>query len=321
MSELLVKIDNDFVWDGIQRPFFENYFLKICDPFSCWSLCLYFFIDCPSDGVHPGISRVLASYVTTQGEKILVQNDYDLHLYDIVHTDPFLKIHENILTLADCMGCVEHEKNRIKWDFRFEDPVLSSRPISKTLQKFSKIKFFLPRLLSFVSGDFYVNHKKHSLNRVRVTQGHMVGPRIPSPFSLAHCVDFPDDPLAYFEALCWPTPLKEAHFFCVGMEGQAFRADSLSQVFWRNRSVRKSDHWQLQFFSRGFRFDCQVTQEPQLKFHFPFLGGVKPLQCQSTMMADIEIQVLKRHRGRWQEYKQLKSSKKCTWEEVSPLQA
>lgn len=316
MFEPLVKIDNDFVWDGKERPFFENYFLKICDPFSEWSLCLYFFIDCPPDSIHPGISLVFAGYVTAQGEKVLVQNDYDLSLHDVVHADPFLRIQENILTLADCTGCVRQEKNMIKWDLRFEDPVLSARPIPKIFQKFSKIRFFLPRFLCFVSGDIYVNHKKHSLNRVRATQGHMAGSRVPSSFSLIHCIDFPDDPLAYFEALCWPTPLKEARFFRVGMEGREFRAESLDQVFWKNRFSRESDRWQWQFFSGGFRFDGKITSPSRFQFEFAFPGGTKPLKSQNTMMADLEIEVFKKHRGRWQEYKQLKSFKKCLMETV-----
>lgn len=326
MNEALVKLDNNLAWDGIKQPFYEVYYLKINDAAGKWGLWLRYSFTTPAPGSSNGIASLWAIYTEKGGEKIAIKQDYDMGTHDVVHADQFIQIDQSNLSLADCTGGVKSAKDVIKWELTFEDPVVSSRLYPHALfyeTSFPPSKMVSPRLLGFVTGTIYVNHKKIKLFRDRVHQGHVFGTAFAPSWTWANCVDFREDTEAYFEGLSANVPLgrgkltRPLSLFAVGMAGERFAANSLIKMAWQNKSDADFTTWNATFEKSGYRFECLIRRRPEDMLGLTYDGpNAEKLFCYASLISDIEIKVLKRRRGAWQDYKLLTAYGKCAFETV-----
>lgn len=328
MTKSLVKLDNNLVWDGNRRPFYESYYLKINDSNAKWSLWLRYTFAVPVPGHAAGLASLWAVYMDEGGSKVALKQDYDMAVYDVVHADEFIRIGDSSLSLAGASGGIVTGKDTVKWELDFEDPVQSLRLYPNPLfyeTPFPAAKFMTPRLSGFVTGTIFVNHKKITLKRERVHQGHVFGTTPARHWAWANCIDFREDSSAYFEALSGRLAvgrkkiLRPCHLFCVGMDGKRFLANSIIKMLWQNRSHYDFDGWHCEFEKSGYRFECSVRRDPARTAGLLYAGPAEEIRhAYVTMMADAEIKVYKRRRGVWQDYKLLTSPSKCAFETVSP---
>jgi hypothetical protein len=326
MNEALVKIDNNLVWDGIKQPFYEVYYLKINDADGQWGLWLRYSFTTPALGSPNGIASLWAIYTEKGGEKIVIRQDYDMGKHDVVHADQFIQIDNSNLSLADCVGSINNDQDSIKWELIFEDPVVSSRLYPHAFlyeSSFPPSKIVSPRLLGFVTGTIYVNHKKIKLFRNRVHQGHVFGTAFAPSWTWANCIDFREDTEAYFEGLSARVPLARGKLtrpfslFSVGMEGERFAANSLIKMAWLNKSDTDFTTWSAAFEKSGYRFECLIHRRPEDVLGLTYDGpNAEKLFCYASLLSDIEIKVFKRRRGSWQDYKLLTARGKCAFETV-----
>lgn len=332
MNEALVKLDNHLAWDGIRQPFHEVYYLKLNDTNGKWSLWLRYAFTIPAPDNPGGTASLWAIYTEKNGKKITLRKDYDMRTHDVVHADQFIQIDNSNLSLAGCAGSIVSEKNTIKWELAFEDPVVSLRLYPYKIlydSSFPPSKVVSPRLLGFVTGTLYVEnknvgHKKINLFRNRIHQGHIYGSGLANQWAWANCIDFAEDTEAYFEAITAVMPwrgkvIRPLHLFCVGMEGEQFIANSLLKMVWQNLSDYDFQTWHCEFKKSGYHFDCTIRRDLETIVGVTYKGpNAETRHCYNSMLADIEIKVHKRKRGTWQDYKLLTSKGKCAFETVSP---
>lgn len=328
MTKSLVKLDNNLAWDGNRRPFYEVYYLKINDSNGKWSLWLRYTFAVPAPNYPSGAASLWAVYMDESGTKVALKQDYDMAVYDVVHADEFIRIGDASLSLAGASGGIVTGKATVKWELNFEDPVESLRMYPSPLfyeTPFPSTKFVTPRLTGFVTGSVFVNHKKISLLRERVHQGHVFGTAYARDWAWANCIDFREDSSAYFEALSGRLAVgkgkvaRPCRLFCVGMDGRRFLANSLVKILWQNRSHYDFDSWHCEFEKSGYRFECSVRRDLGRTVGLVYAGPAEELRhAYATMMADAEIKVYKRRRGVWQDYKLLTAPGKCAFETVSP---
>lgn len=327
MLESLVKIDNDLVWDGVKRPFFEFYHVHLNDTNGRWALFLEFAINSPANPREPGCSSLSASYVDQNGERLLLRRDYELATHDVVHADEFIRIDNNSLSLAECVGGLQEGKRLIKWELSFEDPILSFRPYSRLwINRLPLVpsKIFLPRLVGFVSGNIFVDHHKFTLQRARVSQAHVYGRSLVENWSRATCLNFQEDSEAFFEAQSCQIRfrnrlLKPLSLFYVGMEGQIFRADSLWRMACFNQSELHENQWRASFQKGGYRFDCRITRSTETPRR-EFLGpSGAACGIVDGLLADVEVHVSRKQRGLWRGHKMLSGARQGVFQSIQSL--
>jgi hypothetical protein len=274
-----------------------------------------------------GTASLEAVYVDRDGTKIALKKDFDMGVYEVMHAEDFIRIGDAGFSLAGCSGEIVGDKDTLRWELGFEDPVVSLRlyPYSFLYSgSFPRTKYCAPRLLGFVTGTVFVNHRKITLFRSRVHQGHIYGTALAHTWAWANCTEFREDSEAYFEALTARVPvggkpLRPLSLFCIGMEGRQFCSNSILKMFWWNKSHPDFDGWRGEFEKGGFRFEFSIKRDSNetvgVAYHGP---NGETRYCYNNLMADIEIKVKKRRRGFWQDYKFMTARGKCAYETVSP---
>ncbi len=336
MLDALVKVDNIMIWDGITRPFFEAYYLKIVDPDTKWSLFVRYSFSTSTAHNQSDKASLWAIYISNGGQKTVLKESFDLQKHEIVHTNQFISIGNSFLSLAEAVGSVHKNKECIKWELVFEDPVISARLLPYTPLyhlKLLKTKVIQPRMLGFVSGDIYINGKKFNVGRTRAHQGHLYGNSYFHHWAWVNCIDFKEDSEAYFEALSLKVPLLKVpllkvpllkkraltlNFFTICMDGKKYFANSLMKALFFNKSRYNNKSWEAEFACRGYKFVCQTKRDPLFTAGLRYEGpNAAVAYCYHSPLATIEITVYKRKRGQWQYYKTLSAQKKCSFETVS----
>lgn len=307
MDSSLVKIDNVIAWNGIQIPFMESYSLILSDQNSHWSLCLKFSFDV-IDAQSPRVGCVEAIFQDTrEGQICYLKQEYNLDQHDIVHADKFVDIGDCHLSLADSFGALQDDKNTLKWECVFEDPVLSFRPYPDVFYPFSfpRFKMTYPRFLNFARGQFFLNHKKYEFSRVRVHQNHGYG-RLQPHYFMVNALGFAEDSDAVL-SLFAPRFISKIgtcpDFPCVilSMEGMVFVHQPLYQFLFNRHLVVQDQGFSYQFYKRPYRFLIEGTQDP--KYNFTTHDG-----SALNLLAKIQIDVQKKSQRRWQTYKVLTSN-------------
>lgn len=327
MPEPLVKTDNDLVWDGVKKPFFELYHVHLSDTNGRWALFLEFAINNPDESGRPGMSSVSACFADQNGEHLALRRDYDLSTHDIVHADEFIHIDNTSLSLADCAGGIQEGKRLVKWELAFEDPVLSFRPYSSlwfNRLPFMPTKILLPRLVGFVSGNIFVDHRKFALQRARMSQLHVYGTSFAKAWSRASCLNFQEDSEAFFEAQSCQVRFRDhlirpLSLFYLGMEGRIFRADSLWHMACLNKSEVRKNLWQAVFQKDGYRFDCRITRATEAIRREFFGPSGEACESVDGLMADVEIHVSRKQHGLWRDYKMLTGARQGVFQTVRSL--
>lgn len=322
MSESLVKIDNDLVWDGVKRPFHEVYHVQINDTNGRWGFSAELALNHPEDFSDPGTSSVTACFQERGLEAVQLRQDYDLSTHDVVHADEFIHIDKSSLSLAECTGGVTVEKQTIKWELVFEDPVLSFRPCPWNFifpPRMVPARVFVPRVIGFVSGNIYVDHRKFSFTRARVSQSHHHGSRLPDQLTRVSCLSFVEDPEAFFEGQTCVLRTQKRRFGpltlgCMGLEGKLYPFNSLWRVLTVNRSTTNEVAWNARYRHSGYEFLCRVQglEEPVMRQSRGPTGETGRIR--RFLLADAEIEVRRKHRGRWQDYKLLTAPKRAFFE-------
>lgn len=322
MSDSLVKPDNNLAWDGVKKPFFEVYHVQINDTNGHWGFFVDLSLGNPGFGTVHGKSTVAAGFENQDG-LVLLEQSYDLSTHDVVHADEFIRIDTSSLSLAECTGGISSAGHTLKWELRFEDPVLTYRPFPEFFYRWNLIpaRLLVPRMIGLVSGNIYIDHKKFTLNRERVSQTHIYGPKNPEGRTRVSCLNFLEDSEAFFEAQTCHARVGKRLMGpittgCIGIEGKLFAFNSLWNMAFGNRATTDQTQWDARFRKNGYEFICRVLgKNNPVKNRFQGPSGEL---CDSTvfLMADAEIEIRRRHRGLWQDYKQLTAPGKALLQTV-----
>ena len=323
--ESCVKIDNALVWDPSKHPFYEAYLINIIHPKAKWSLMLRYTLTVSTTTSFPKTASLWGVFIDEGGGKTVVKENFDMDKHDVVHTNRFISIGGSYFSLAEVVGSVNAKKTCLKWEFVFEDPVISLRPFASDLPgeyRLKKINFLVPRLVGFASGACFIDGYKKELSRSRIYQNHFYGSSFLHNWSWVNCVNFKEDSEAYLEAYSIKIPFwKNKHltlkYYYLCMDGKKFFSQSLFKALFCNKMLAESLRWSGSFKKKGYKFIINIKRSPSLTAGIPYEAPNKaPAFCYHSSLANIEIKAYKRHKRTWQYYKTLSAQKKCSFETV-----
>ncbi len=327
MTESLVKLDNTMVWDGLAKPFFEAYHVKVCDPKAHWSLWLRYSLLNPQKAGFDkkAIAALEGIFFTHDAPAVLAAESFELADYDIVHTDHFISIGDSFLSLAQAVGLISDKKTFIKWEMNLEDPVLSFRPLPGEMfyhLPHPKAKFLVPRLTCRASGQIYINHKKFELHSQPLYQSHIFGKNLPSTWTWINCINFKEDSAACLEVLFLgliPGVSKKAHLIFLRFDDVVLSANSIWDGYWANKVSLNETTCEMVITKHKWRAEICVTFEKRYEntvvYHGP--DGQNRLSA-LNLAASADIKILKQKDGVWQSYKTLTARNTASIEKVSP---
>ena len=327
--ESCVKIDNVLVWEPSTSPFYEAYLINIIHPKAQWSLMLRYTLSVSTTSSTPKTASLWGVFIDKKGTKTVARETFDMNKHDVVHTNRFISIGDSYFSLAEVVGSVHVKKTCLKWEFVFEDPVISLRPFSTGLLDkcwINKFNLLVPRLVGFASGSCFVDGYKKDLSRSRVYQNHLFGPSFTHNGSWVNCLNFKEDSEAYVEAYNIKVPFwRKRHltlnYFYLCMDGKKFFSQSLIKALFFNKVFVESLRWTGSFKKKGYKFIINIKRLPSLTAGIPYEAPNRASAfCYHSSLANIEIKVYKRHKRSWQYYKTLSAQNKCSFETVQPSQ-
>lgn len=317
---------NKIRWDGKKNPFYEIYYLKLVDPNQGWSFWARYTLLIPKGEREKGQASLWAIFSTLSSEagSIALKKSYPLLSLDPFHSDHFIQLGDNFLSLGSAHGAVVDSDHHIQWDFQFEDPsqsaclyphqFLYSFPLPKT-------KFLEPRVSTRISGRLVVDNQLFKLEGHPAHQAHIWGTEYAQRWVWGNCNGFEEDETAIFEGLTAEIavgpfkspPMSLFYFF---FEGREYRANKMTQWF-SNRSDYDLCEWRLMAVCGDMKFDGRVTRDVSQIIGVEYLGPRGERRyCHNTMMGTMELNIYKKEKKRWNLYKTLTAKKSCAFETV-----
>lgn len=262
MAKYNVKNSNHLMWDGVSRPFLEDYTLRYTDPIKDNKLVLKYIIRC-SDEVYPsGSAKLVGLYSKGNSNPILCEKIYDLSDYDIMHKENFVKLDKAYFSLAEASGSTKCDKNYIDWELRFEDPNIYFKTMPRLVGRLltgKQYRYFSPRHSSFVNGDVFINEKKLSLRREVISQSHQFGLSWPEKIVHFFCSGFSDENLS-LELLQIEQPqktfAKKWFAFCIKYKETVYTSHSPIRI--KSVSELNQQSWLFSFVKSGMKFEGDI---------------------------------------------------------------
>lgn len=317
---------NRLRWDGKTRPFHEVYYLKLTDPLGEWAFWSRYTILSPQTSGQAPQACLWAIFTSLSGKKIALQKHFSLAELDIFHCDSFIQIGQNHINLAESRGALSSREHLIDWLFEFEDPThsthlfpygfLYSLPIPKT-------KFVEPRFTTYVTGHLTIDENQYALRRCPAHQAHLWGTAYADRWTWGHCNAFLEDPDAAFEGLVAEIPLGSRKspplaLFQFRYQGKMYRANSFFKWF-TNEHHGDFLEWRFKATCKNLKFEGILRRKPELTVGLNYEGpnGEKRF-CHNSTMAEMELNIFEREKGRWAFKKRLTSPTGAAFETVEP---
>ncbi|MBI2338981.1 MAG: hypothetical protein HYU99_01240 [Deltaproteobacteria bacterium] len=332
MSLNTVSNGNRLRWDGKRNPFYEVYYLKIVDPDKGWSFWGRYTLCVPKKerekatasvwGIFCRPSTSLRAGPTT----VALKQTYPLNRIDPFHSERFLQIQEDFLSLDSAVGRLGDSDHEIAWNLQFEDPTLSAGlyPYGFLYRgSFPKTKFLEPRLSTHVTGTLTIDKEVLRLFHHPAHQAHLWGTAYARRWVWGNCNQFEEDPTAVFEGLVaqiklGPIPSPPLALFYFIVEGREYRANSI--IRWiKNDSCHDLAVWQFEAISGETKFEGVVRRDVGSLTGVEYLGpnGERRF-CHNTMMGDMELKISRKENKEWVFKKTLTARKTVAFETVEP---
>lgn len=328
MSLSTVTGGNRIRWDGKKNPFYEIYYLKLVDQNKGWSFWSRYTLLIPKGEREKAQASLWAVFTQLDADPkfIALKKSYPLLHLDPFHSDHFIQLQENFLSIGAAHGGLMDSDHKIEWQLQFEDPTVSACLYpNRFLYNFSlpKTKFLEPRLSTLVSGRIRVDHQYLKVERHPAHQAHIWGTEYAQRWSWGNCNEFKEDASAVFEGLTAEIavgPLKSPpiNLFYFIFEGKEYRANKISQWF-SNKSDYDLCEWRFSANCGDTRFKGVIKRDLGRIVGVEYLGPLGERRyCHNTMMADMELKVYKKEKKEWNLYKTLTSQNACAFETVDP---
>ncbi|MBI4411150.1 MAG: hypothetical protein HY541_01540 [Deltaproteobacteria bacterium] len=333
MSLSNVSNGNRLRWDGKKSPFYEVYYLKITDAEKGWSFWARYTLLSPKKEMGKADAAIWGIFSRLSGQArlgnpatVALKQIHPLFRIDPFHSERFIQIQENFLSLDAAVGELADSDHEIRWDLRFEDPTLSTAlyPYPFLYRfPFPKTKFLEPRLSTHVSGRLTVDRETISLNHHRAHQAHLWGSAYARRWVWGNCNQFSEDPSAVFEGVVaqiklGPIPSPPLALFYFIVEGREYRANSIVQWI-KNDSTHDLLTWQFSAECGEVKFAGTVSRDIAAIAGVEYQGpNGERRYCHSSMFADMRLEMYRRQNKEWILAKHLTARKTAAFETVEP---
>jgi len=281
MSFDTVTSGNKIRWDGKKNPFYEIYYLKLVDPVQGWSFWARYTLLIPKGAGDQGQASLWAIFTQQNAEPncIALKKNFPLTKLDPFHSQHFIQLHDNFLSLGGAHGAMEDSDHHIQWNFQFEDPSVSSClypynflysfPIPKT-------KFLEPRLTTKMSGRLVIDGRLFKVEKHPGHQAHIWGTEYAKRWAWANCTGFKEDETAVFEGLTaeiavGPIGTPPMSLFYFIFEGKHYRANGL-RCWFSNKSDYNLGEWRLSAQCLGLKFEGVIKRDFATVVGVEYLG-------------------------------------------------
>lgn len=312
-------------WNGREKPFYEVYYLKWCDPSQSAAAWIRYTLLAPLNR-EPEVS-VWAMFfdIKDPSKNAALKKTFPLQESRIEREIFYFAPGSSAIFDDGARGELSDGNHRATWDLVFQeknDPLwYFPRLLYKTV--FPKTKFVVPYLSTRLSGEFTWNERRFLLSNAAAHQGHLWGTESAESWNWANANLFEEDPSFCFEGLSARvrlgarlSPPLTLLFF--QWEGKLYKCNSPWKWF-TSRSEPELDRWHFEATSGGFMFvgDGHVSTDRMIVVRYEDPAGGERFSHHAES-ADMRIQILKKAKWGWETVKTLTCRGAAAFEAVRP---
>lgn len=313
--------DNLPIWAG-QQGWQEIYALKVSDPAHGVALWLRYAL-CASSKKATYAEIWGMAFDRVKMKHLVVREAYPLDQVRL-DSDPFaFQIGGALLTNKSARGRIEGEGQRLGWVLRWEPCRESFHHFpQKMLYDTAKLtpKMNAPQPDLRITGEVLFNRQRIELFDAPGVQQHVWGPKHAKTWGWAFCNTFDSDPEALFEALSFKPqrvgPLDpQLTSFRFRVKGEEILANGLMAMFKAARGRYDTHGWFFDVDAGTYRFEgtIEVPYGGMLGVIYYDPDG-EPLYAHTTQVANIELRVFSKQRGKWIQELELSAQNSCALE-------
>lgn len=301
--------DNVTRWDGVQRGFYEVYYLKVNDLSSGTALWLRYTFLSPQARRGNPVAELWAVFFDRRDPRrnLALKRTYPVSRATIGR-DPFVvRIGEAELRHDRAVGALAGEAGHITWDVGWTPSAEPFRHFPRPgLYEggFPKTKVMAPNLSVAMRGTYTVNGVTYWLHDAPGHQAHLWGTRQGLRWTWGNCNAFVEDPTAVFEGLSaqvavGPLPSPRLTVCAFRYRGQWYFFNGLSRWL-TNDSRSQLGSWQIAAQGAGMRFVGRVESriEDLVGVQYTDTDG-SHLYCHNAKVGDMVLVVYRREGLRW----------------------
>lgn len=331
-----VSEGNKLFWKKNKTGFYEVYFFKVADPLGQWSFWGRYTLLAPhlkkatSKEATASVWGIFSKKTASGYENTALKKTYLIDDIDLLHSDRFIQIEDNFLSLDSAYGSLASDTQNIAWDLQFEDPNISQALFPNFFfyaLPFPKTKLLAPRWSTYVSGHLVVDHHTYRVEHVPAHQAHLWGSAYAHNWAWGHCNQFNEDSSAVFEGLSAQIPLgthlsPPFNIFSFVINDEELRANTVFSLF-KNKSSYDLHRWQFTATAvsknlGALRLEGVLTRSTEEIIGVEYLGPNDEKRfCHNSSFCSMELSIFAKSKSGWQLYKKL-TSNKAAFETVGP---
>lgn len=303
------EFDNLTKWNGREKPFYENYYLKLNDPITKAALWLRYTILSPVHGVPTANVWAIFSDPLRPDKNLALKETVPIQMA-VFHKGKFsLNFGGATLNNSSAIGGITQGKNSISWDISWKPSVTSFRhfPFLLYYLPWPSTKVVAPNLNVIAEGEFYVNGSKFSIMAGSLHQGHTWGRSYSDRWAWANCGLF-DDRNATLELLSRPP------------YGLGFLKVGNDKIRFRFRGTYTRLGWEFSATKSKAKIVGRISTIPTnimgVTYSDPTSGE---RYCYNTKVADAVVNIYHKEKGTWVIKKVLKSVATTAFETVESV--
>lgn len=259
------------------RGFHEAYAVHFSVPEKKISISLYYTLLSPDDVYDPHFNlSCVINYQDEPQNSFGITKKYDLKEGVFGSNAFFIRIKDSFIKDGYVKGKLKDSKHSIEWDFKITDIIAGQSLPYNFLYNISipKNKLETPVLDGSINGSVQIDSQKFDLNRVKVVQNHLWGPKMHHQWNWGFCNQFDGNPDVIFEAFTGRQKLflnletPDVSIFYLNHRGKKYQFNKIESLI-LNQSDYHIGYWHF----KAETFNAKI--EGFFESEYKDLGAVK----------------------------------------------
>jgi hypothetical protein len=305
---LISEFDNLPKWNGREKPFYENYYLKVNVRGLDAALWLRYTFLSPVSGRSE--ASVWAAFFDAKNPKknFAIKETVGLNEFIFYKAKFGLDIGGVVLNNCGSSGRLVKNGRDVSWDVSWKARETSFRNLPFPLYHlpFPTTKVVAPNENVVSNGFFTIDGVKYELRDEKLHQGHVWGRHYSKEWAWGNCISFNEDESAFLELLA-------NKIFALGFINTGAGSDRLIV-----KGKYGLGFWEFEGFGLKFKVKGKISSPMQNIIGVTYTDPDNSKRfCYNTTVADATLDIYKRHRFSWRHFKRLTSSKRTAFEIVN----
>ncbi len=194
---------NNAKWILGVRGFHESYSVHFSIPEKNISISLYYSLLSPDDVYDPHFNlSCVVNFQESPQNSFGITKKYDLKEGMFGSDAFFIRIKESFIKEEHVKGKLKNSVHSLEWDFKIGDVIAGQSLPYPFLYNISipKNKLETPVLDGTIAGILIIDGEKIEMNKIKVVQNHLWGPKMHHRWNWGFCNQFDGNPDVIFEA-------------------------------------------------------------------------------------------------------------------------